>query len=245
MSHFLLVHCGFAGGWTWRAVADRLQAAGHVVHAPTLTGLGERAHLARPETDLDTHVQDLLGVAACEEAGELSVVASSSGAMAATGFADRWAGRPDGGIRRLVYVDTLVPNDGQSWLDLVGPEVRAVILDLAQRFGDGWRVPRSDVAPPRWVPQPLHTVDRPLRLDGAAERLERHFVHCTARPPGWFFGLGPVIDAQAERCRAAGWPVHELPSDHLPMLSQPDALAALLLAIERDAAPASAHGQPG
>jgi len=227
MADILLVHCGFAGGWTWRAVADRLAAAGHRIAAPTLTGLGERAHLARPETDLQTHVQDLVGTIDCEALDDVTIVASSSGAMAATGAADRRLDR----VARLVYIDTLVPRPGQSWMDLLGPAVAAPLLDAAQRHGDGWRVPRSDVAPPRWVPQPLATVTQPLALSqpDAVASLPHHYIHCTARPPGWFFGLGEVIDAQAARARAAGWDCHTLPSDHLPMLSAPQALAELLL----------------
>ncbi len=222
---FLLVHCGFAGGWTWQATAAELRRRGHLVHAPTLTGLGERAHLARPETDLDTHVQDLVGVVECEAIDRFTVVASSSGSMAATGLADRLPGQ----IERLVYIDTLVPQNGQSWMDLLGPTVAAPLLEAARLHGDGWRVPRSDVEPPRWTPQPLASVTQPIRLrTTTTASFARHYVHCTARPAGWFFGLGDVIDREAARLRAAGWPIHPLASDHLPMLSQPQALADLL-----------------
>jgi pimeloyl-ACP methyl ester carboxylesterase len=223
MAHFLLIHGGFSGGWTWNEVVARLRGRGHAVFAPTLTGLGKRAHLARPETDLDTHVQDLVGVVECEEADALLVVASSSGVMAATGFAHRVPER----VRALVYLDTLVPEDGQSWMDLLGPAIAAPLRQAAERFGDGWRVPRTDVPPPRWVPQPLRTVTQPVRADHpAAASIPRIFVHCTAKPEGWFFGLGPVIAAQAEHARRAGWVCHELPTDHLPMLSAPALLAA-------------------
>ena len=99
MATFLLVHCGFAGGWTWNAVTDLLRAKGHRTYAPTLTGLGERAHLASPSINLSTHIQDLHGVAACEELSSLVVVASSSGSMAATGFAQS----TELHVQRLIY----------------------------------------------------------------------------------------------------------------------------------------------
>ncbi len=62
MTAFVLVHGAFHGGWCWRHVAARLRAVGHEVFTPTLTGLGERHHLASRETDLETHVQDIVGV---------------------------------------------------------------------------------------------------------------------------------------------------------------------------------------
>ncbi|HSB66926.1 MAG TPA: alpha/beta fold hydrolase [Anaerolineales bacterium] len=59
MTTFLLIHGAFHGGWCWKRVAQRLRAAGHELYTPTLTGLGERAHLLSPEIDLDTHVKDV------------------------------------------------------------------------------------------------------------------------------------------------------------------------------------------
>lgn len=228
MKTFLLVHCGFAGGWTWASVAERLRSKGYLVHAPTLTGLGERAHLATPRVNLTTHIQDLLGVAACEEITDAIVVASSSGAMAATGFVQS----TDSKVRRVVYIDTLVPKEGQSWMDLLGPSVSAPLLDAANRFGDGWRVPRNDVHPPRWVPQPLASVTEPLpHASRSATAVPVSYVFCTAKPVGWFFGLDAVIADQAARAKREGWDYHEVESDHLPMLSAPEHLADLLHAI--------------
>lgn len=228
MATFLLVHCGFAGGWTWSAVAELLRAKGHHVYAPTLTGLGERAHLASPGVNLTTHIQDLHGVASCEELTSLLVVASSSGSMAATGFSQS-TGLD---VQRLIYIDTLVPEVGQSWMDVLGPTVSAPLLEAAGKFGDGWRVPRNDVHPPRWVPQPLASVTEPLPAGvRAANEIRRSFIYCTAKPAGWFFGLDAVIARQAAQAKRAGWDYHELATDHLPMLSAPSELADLLAAI--------------
>lgn len=225
---YVLIHNGFAGGWVWADVARQLRQAGHLVYAPTLTGLGERAHLAQPGVDLQTHVQDIVGVFDCEELSEVTLVASSSGAMVAAGVAERMPER----IARLVYIDTMEPQDGQSWMDLMGPDVSAPLLAAAEQFGDGWRVPRNDVAPPRWVAHPLKTVTDPLTISNAeAERLPRHLVFATKRPAGWFFGLGDVIDAFVSRARDRGWDLHEIAADHLPQLSAPDALVDVLATI--------------
>ena len=55
-----LVHGAWSGSWIWSRLAGALRAAGTAVYTPSLTGVGERVHLASPETDLDTHVLDVL-----------------------------------------------------------------------------------------------------------------------------------------------------------------------------------------
>src|SRR5215475_14453741 len=77
VTDFVLVHGTWGGGWQWRAVAERLRARGHRVFTPTLTGLGERAHLVTPATDLDTHVTDIANVIAWEELSDLALVGTS------------------------------------------------------------------------------------------------------------------------------------------------------------------------
>ncbi|MCB0098696.1 MAG: hypothetical protein KDE46_23340, partial [Caldilineaceae bacterium] len=62
MATYVLCQGGWAGGWQWREVATLLRAAGHEVYTPTFTGLGERVHLARPDIDLHTHIEDILMV---------------------------------------------------------------------------------------------------------------------------------------------------------------------------------------
>ena len=89
MATYLLVHGAWHGGWCWRRVADILRAQGHVVFTPTLTGLGERAHLAAPEIDLDTHVNDVLGVLEAEELSDVILCGHSYGGMVITPVIDR------------------------------------------------------------------------------------------------------------------------------------------------------------
>jgi hypothetical protein len=145
--------------------------------------------------------------------------------MAMTGAAERVPER----IARLVYVDTLVPEDGQSWMDLMTPAVATPLLDAARTYGDGWRVPRTDVHPPRWVAQPLRSVTQPVAIaNPTAAALPRVYIHCTNKPAGWFYGLGPVIAEAAKQAKAKGWRYREMDADHFPMLSAPHEFAVLL-----------------
>src|SRR5262249_15229204 len=131
MATFVLVHGAWHGGWRWRDVAARLRRAGHDVYAPSLTGLGERAHLARPGIALDDHVQDVVALLQMEALSEVVLVGHSYGGMVVTGAADREAAR----IRRLVYLDAFVPESGRCVLDYVVPERAATMRREGEQVG--------------------------------------------------------------------------------------------------------------
>ena len=89
MTNFVLVHGTWGGGWYWRDVAERLRGNGHRVFTPTLTGLGERAHLVSRSTDLDTHIEDIAAVIACERLSDVALVGTSYAGLVISGVADR------------------------------------------------------------------------------------------------------------------------------------------------------------
>src|SRR5215203_5818244 len=172
MTTYVLAHGGWHGGWSWKKVTPLLRAAGHAVATPTLTGLGERAHLLSPEIGLETHVQDILGVLEYEDLAGVVLVGHSSGGMVVMAVADRAPGR----VAHLVYLDAFVPQTGQALVDLPPADRRAVFVEQARTAGEGWRVPapperngvidEADLAwvRPRLGPQPLATFTEPLRL---------------------------------------------------------------------------------
>lgn len=202
MATFVLVHGGFSGGWLWAPVRPLLRAAGHEVFTPTLTGVGERAHLARPDIDLDTHVRDVLGVLDYEDLNDVILVGHSYSTMVVTVVAERAPER----LARLVLIDTLIPQDGQSWADLMGPPLMERLSTAAHAHGEGWRVPYPGDEP-RMSPHPLGTVTQPLAVrNPAAVAVPRAYIFCTDNPPQWFFGLlAPRIAQSAAAARAAGW----------------------------------------
>ena len=220
MATFVLVHGGWAGGWQWREVASLLRAAGHEVFTPTLTGLGERVHLASPDVGLDTHIQDILMVLAYEELRDVILVGYSYSGMVITGVAERAPER----LAHLVYLDAYVPRDGESLLDMLGPDAAAFIEQAAQAHGDGWRIPHDPPDAPRRTPHPLKTGQQPVSLTNPARgRLasDVHLLHPRqgrdgsrgsshhpgrrARPIRWPVALSRVADgAQPVGDRAAG-----------------------------------------
>src|ERR1700733_12919617 len=111
---FLVCHGAWSAGWAWKKMHRLMAAAGYRLVTPTYTGLGERAHLATPSIDLETHIADILNVIKYEDIRDIVLIGHSYGGMVATGVADRARDR----IRQLIYLDAFVPDDGQSLLDL-------------------------------------------------------------------------------------------------------------------------------
>src|SRR6516225_823666 len=118
MATFVLVHGGWAGNMVWRELAPRLRKAGHDVYAPTLTGIGARKHLLNREIDLDTHIQDVVGVIDDADLSDIVLVGHSYGGMVISGVADRVPEE----VASLVYLDACLPENGQSLFSLLPPE---------------------------------------------------------------------------------------------------------------------------
>ena len=234
MATFVLVHGAWHGGWCWVRLARLLRDAAHEVHTPTLTGLGDRAHLARPEVDLDAHIQDVVALLEVEELRNVILVGHSYAGMIITGVAARAANR----LSHLVYLDAFVPEAGKALLDYLGPRAEAV-RESARTAGEGWRVPsfppeRFGVTSQRdteWlqrrlVPQPLRTFEQPLAAAGA-DKLRRTFVYCSSPAMGAF-------DQFAERLRDdRKWQFHELKTGHDAMITAPGDVARILLPLAK------------
>ncbi len=245
MTPYVLVGGAWLGGWAWQPVARRLRSHGHDVHPVTLTGLGDRSHLATPEVDLDTHIADVVNLIEFEDLHEVVLVGHSYAMFPVTGVADRVLER----IALLAYLDSGPAPDGRAYLDLLPPPVGQTLQRLVEQAGDGWRLPM-----PSWeelegtmgaslqglgpgerarmrahaTAQPFRTWTQPLSLENPArDQLAKLLITCSLPLPQvreliaaghpWFAELaGP------------GWSFLELPTGHWPMFSVPDRLAALL-----------------
>jgi pimeloyl-ACP methyl ester carboxylesterase len=226
MTTYVLVHGGWDGGWAWRAVAKEIQAAGHEVFTPTLTGSGERVHLASPAIDLETQILDVANVLQYENLHHFILVGLSYGGMIVTGVAERMPERID----QLVYLDGLVPQNGQSIGDLLGPEIMAVMEQQAQDYGDGWRIPHNPPEADRRTPIMLKAAKQPLAVSNPqAARIRHTFIQFTNKPPDdW---LKPIIARIAARAREAEWNYREMSLEHFPLLNKPHEVASLLLGL--------------
>jgi pimeloyl-ACP methyl ester carboxylesterase len=221
MSAFVLVHGAWGGGWAWRLVTPLLRAAGHDVFPVTLTGLGERAHLASPSVDLDTHIRDVTATIEYEDLHDVVLVGHSYGGTVITGVLGDMPER----IARLVYVDAQVPERGQAVIDLLEPPLRDFIIASKVEMATPPVVEDESMA---WYvakirSHPLATWRQPLRsAKPGADAVPRTFIACTNQEGG---------AARAEPLRGQrNWNVVQIDSDHFPMARCPDKLADLLLA---------------
>ena len=233
MATFVIVHGAWSGGHAWRWVRPLLRAAGHDVVTPSLTGLGNRAHLATPTTDLDTHIADVDAVLHYEDLSDVLLVGHSYGGMVIAGVADHVPER----IGRLVYLDADVPLEGESMMDHVPADERAGYEEAARAHGDGWRVPPPfpDPLPPglpaevvwtvsRMAPHPLATMTQPLHLEHGNADLPRTFVLCTEGKENEF--EPPYV----ARVRSdPSWRFVELAANHVAHVTAPEKLTATLL----------------
>ena len=233
MATFVLVHGAWHGSWCWTRVRRALQALGHEVFTPTLTGVGERAHLLSPAITLDTHIDDVANLIRWEGLSNIVLCGHSYGGAVVAGVADRVGERID----HLVYLDAFVLENGQSLHDTLPEEQRTLQLDLARDVGDGWKVPpipaevfNVNTADRAWVDaqctmQPLATFQQPITLNGRY-----------STPQNTTFVLASGFDGSpfppfCERARALGWATTTLACGHDVMLDQPQELTDILAGI--------------
>ncbi|HEX6553919.1 MAG TPA: alpha/beta hydrolase family protein [Ktedonobacteraceae bacterium] len=239
MATFVLVHGAWHGGWCWQKVIPFLEVAGHEVYAPTLTGLAERSSELSPDIGLDTHIQDVVGLLQEKHLHGVILVGHSYGGMVITGVVDAVAER----IAHLVYLDTFVPHDGESMVDVSPLVIRLLLRKQTQAHGAGWSVDSQGTygmttEPDRsWVlrsvtPQPLKTLEQPLHLKNPAivSATPRTHIECTSG--GFFFSLMRCLLApRALPPKEAGWHLRQLPTGHDAMITMPRELADLLLEV--------------
>ena len=220
-----------------------LQAAGHPVYTPTLTGLGEQAALLTPEIGLDTHIQDVVNLIEAKDLQHVILVGHSYSGMVITGVADRFPGR----ITHLVYLDAFVPRDGQSIAD-ISPIVGTMLRRDANKNGDGWRVnpprekphgrgglfdikeePDLSLVRSKVTPQSLKTFLQPVHIThpDAVAAIPHTFIECTGR--GVIVWLMRRTLMRSALPGGPGWNRRTLASGHDAMIIAPQAVADLLL----------------
>jgi pimeloyl-ACP methyl ester carboxylesterase len=227
MTTFVLVHGAWHGSWCWKRVRALLQHQGHEVFTPTLTGIGERAHLLAPGIDLRTHTLDVLNLIQWEELDDIVLCGHSYGGMVVTGVADKIPQR----IRTLLYLDAFVPENGESLVDFAPVTAAQLVEDWkcipisAETFG----VNAADRA---WVDrqctlQSVACFRQPAELTGGLSQLQRiGYIYASA----WAGSQSPFHPFY-QKARSRGWFTHEVECGHDVMLDRPEVLAALLAAL--------------
>ncbi|WP_246101872.1 alpha/beta hydrolase [Methylobacterium terricola] len=232
---YVLVHGAYGGGWIWRDVAASLRGQGHRVFTPTQTGLGERSHLLSRQITVDTHIDDVAGVIAFEDLRDVVLVGHSYGGMAVTGVADRLTDR----IRRIVYLDALIPEAGDTAFTILPAGMAEARRKTALEQGAGVALPvpgpeafpipagpAKDWFMQRLRPHPIGTYESPVRLSKpAGAGLPVTYVAYTAPALA-------SIEPSRQRAKAkAGWEYRELAVPHDVEVPNPERVVEVLAGV--------------
>jgi len=233
---YVLVGGAWLGGWAWKEVARNLRAKGHDVYPATLTGLGERVHLGSPETDLETHITDVVNLIEFEDLTDVILSGHSYSGMVVTGIADRVPDR----LAQLVFVDAAPFEDGEKMFDFNSPEGQVQLQHEVDTHGDGWKmaVPTAKelgegasirglgenelaLFEAKATPHPFGTYEQPLCLKNpGAGKYGRVIIACDD-----FHAMKEFFVERFAQFKPPVWRIFELDTGHWPMLSMPNELA--------------------
>lgn len=227
---FVLVHGAWHGGWCWRRLIDLLTARRHEVFAPTLTGLGERAHLADLPIDLSTQIEDVVRVMQYEDLSDVVLVGHSYGGLVVSGVTERLENK----IKSIVFLDAFVPDNGMSLSDYWPPDRRKQFEDMAATTG-GKTIPPPSAAffkvnekdqawvDSRCVPHPYPCFTEKMKLTGARERIgKKAYVRAADYPSPYFSMFYDKYKVDP------AWRTYALPCGHDVMIDMPERLTDIL-----------------
>jgi len=232
---FVLIHGAWHGGWCWKKVTPLLRSAGHDVYTPTLTGLGERNHLANPDTGLTTHIRDVVAAIEYEDLNDIILAGHSYAGMVISGVAMKSSNR----IAKIIYLDAFLPADGKSLIDYV-PKSVSRYEEIVKGKGDGWRLPFADALTmealgvtdvndvawmsTRMTDQPFKTFTEKLQIPSEDEITKRGVYILTSDRP-------PFVSA-SKKANEKNMKTISIPgAGHDCMITEPAAVADALLAL--------------
>lgn len=222
----VIVHGAWGGGWAFGDTADLLEKKGFRVYRPTLTGLGERHHLLTADTGLDTHIQDVVSVLEFEQLENIVLLGHSYGGIVISGVAEKVPER----IARLIYLDALLLEDGESWRSVSADDGQWM---LSTQQGNGFVAPwvNPDKPPPGDVPHPVKTFTDTLSLNNPK---------AANLPAEYILTVEPGNKAEdddfyrfSQRAKTRGWRVSVLVADHNPQWSEQQKFADLVAELAR------------
>ena len=239
MATYVIVHGGWHSGELFEPTAAFIRARGHQVFLPTLVG-------NRPgdtkTTGLEEVIQSLEDFFIEQHISDAVVVGHSYGGMVITGVADRLPSK----IRRLVYWNAFVPNNGESLNDMLPPDYVALFEQLenpdgsmmlpfsvwcAAFFNDG-SLDAAQAAHDQLNPHPNKTFKDSIVLsrNPAEMQIPKSYLNGTediAMPPDypWHPRLSDKLGA---------YRLIEMPGSHELCFTNPELLAEKILEAGRD-----------
>jgi pimeloyl-ACP methyl ester carboxylesterase len=230
---FVLIHGAWHGGWCWRRVADLLEAKGHKVFAPTLTGLADRSHLLSLNVTLDTHIADIANLFKWEDIKDACLVAHSYGGWPSSGALEQIGDR----VAAAVWLDAFMPQNGERGLDSISPVSRKALEEATAKGEAGRKGPPAKAfslseKDHAWIDskltlQPNAIPMQPIKLTGARDKIAKKTY---IRAPKY---AQPAFDKALAACKAdKTWRTFVAEnSGHDVMVDQPAWLVDILLQV--------------
>jgi len=234
MTTFVLVHGAWTGAFAWRHVRRALQAQGHEVFTPSLTGIGDRAHLASPQVGLSMHIRDVVNLVLYEDLQDIALLGFSYGGFVVSGALEHIGDR----VKHLVLLDAFMPEkSGDSVASLIsGSNAHAPIT-----INETWLLPAKDrhfdspeegaFVAPRRTPQPAATLTEPIHLAKPLEDypFKRTYIRASVAEPDPVLG---AISRSAMRALASpAWTYREIATTHMVASNKPQELVAMLISL--------------
>ena len=219
---YVLVHGAWGGAWQWKKIDSLLTAGSHTVYRPTLTGLGERVHLATKEINLEVHIQDVANTILFENLHDIILIGHSYGGMVITGVADKLPER----IKKIVYMDAFLPEDGESVVNLNSSKTKS---SLPTTIKDGFIIPnwvKPDKPYPFDVPHPLATLTQKISLKNP-DRLKIKGAYILTVDEGKDVQDDTFYDSYL-RAKKLGYDTSIMSADHNPQWFKPKELLPFL-----------------
>ncbi|MEV0776583.1 alpha/beta fold hydrolase [Streptomyces sp. NPDC050428] len=231
MTHFVLVAGAWLGSWAWDDVVADLRAGGHDVHALTLSGLAERRQERRDAPiGQETHVQDIVDAVERLDLRDVVLVGHSYSGIPVGQAAERIGDR----LARVVFVDSNVPKDGESFVS-AWPDGRAAVEASIAESGGFWAPLTAEEYEGQGLtdeqitrivsgatPHPGGTLTEAAKLHRPLGELPATYIKCLLDWPE------PSPDV-VELLKSEQWRLVEMNTGHWPMFSQPHELAQILL----------------
>lgn len=225
---FVLIHGAWNGGWVWGEVADILRESGNVVYTPTLAGLDTRVRDDVSSINLSTHVNEITHLIVNEDLKDTILVGWSYGGFVAAGVASRAYGR----IKKVIYLDSIIPENCKSLIDYIPDANRVAVREMAKKGGAvpppaasdwGLREPSlTKLVEERMTPQPAKTLVETLHLTYEGEAVPKSFIYCAG------YGKTMFTDTYEQVVQQKIIPCLTLESNHFCMVSDPDITAQAL-----------------
>lgn len=215
MSDVVLIAGGFHGGWYFDPIVGDLVAAGHQVVAPTLPGLDPGTAVIAP-INLSTHIDAVRRIITENALEDVVLVGHSYAGAVITGVAALEPAR----ISRLIHLDTVIPESGQSVWELVSPDIQSALLRACD---DGLTVlpdPNLIAIDPRVVPHPIATFLQRLHFDAATLTMPKHYFSAEQ---------GPYTNVYRDLIDSEGWECTSSSLGHDLLRDAPRAVADYLL----------------